>query len=45
MLPGWLHVRLNTEGSYRGNGGSLTTRLREENDGTECSIRGVRVKN
>lgn len=44
-LPGWLHVRLDTEGSYRRNGGSLTTKNREENDGTEGSIRDVRVKN
>lgn len=42
---GWLRVRLDTEGSYRRNGGSLTTKNREENDGTEGSIRGVRVKN
>lgn len=44
-LSGWLHVRLSTEGSYRKNGGSLTIKNREENDGTESSIRGVRVKN
>jgi hypothetical protein len=44
-LSGWLHVRLNTEGSYRWNGGSLTTKNREENDGTEGSIWDVRVKN
>ena len=44
-LSGWLHVRLNTEGSYRRNGGSLTTKNREENDGTEGSIWDVRVKN
>ena len=44
-LSGWLHVRLDTEGSYRRNGGSLTTKNREENDGTEGSIRDVRVKN
>lgn len=42
---GWLHVRFNTEGSYRGNGGSLTTRNRQENDGTSGSIRGVKVQN
>lgn len=42
---GWLRVRLDTEGAYRRNGGSLTTKNREENDGTEGSIRGVRVKN
>lgn len=45
VLSGWLHVRPNTEGSYRRNGGSLTTKNREENDDTEGSIRGVRVKN
>ena len=44
-LSGWLHVRLDTEGSYRRNGGSLTTKNREENDATEGSIRDVRVKN
>lgn len=44
MYSGWLRVRLNTVGSYRGNGGSLTRRNWQENDGTRDSMRGVSVQ-